>query len=283
LVPLAEIGKAAESIAGGQLDTRLANSTDPELEVIAASFNDMAATLEARIERDARFASEVSHELRSPLMTLAASVEVLENSREVLPERAQRAITLLKADVDRFQTLVEDLLEISRFDVGAITLFLEEVALGPYVELAIAATGYGDVPVVCDPDAMEAIVRLDKRRFSRVLANILDNARKYAGGATGVRVELTSSTEHPDERWARISIVDEGGGVPPDERELIFGRFSRGTESGKRASDTGVGLGLALVAEHLRLHGGRAWVQDRPDAKPGACFVVELPVVEDEG
>lgn len=282
LVPLADIGTAAEAIAGGQLDTRLAHSPDPELEVIATSFNEMASTLETRIERDARFASEVSHELRSPLMTLAASVEVLENSREELPERAQRALELLKADVDRFQTLVEDLLEISRFDVGAITLFLEEVLLPEYVELAMAASGYNDVPVLCEADALETVVRLDKRRFSRVLANLLDNAAKYAGGATAVRIERVEPPEGEEGDRARIVVEDRGNGVPVDEREMIFDRFSRGSESGNRASDTGVGLGLALVDEHVRLHGGRVWVEDRTDGQSGARFVVELPVVDEE-
>jgi two-component system sensor histidine kinase MtrB len=116
--PVGVAAHAAKAIAGGRLDTRLEPSDDPDLSVLANSFNDMAAALQTRIERDARFASDVSHELRSPLMTLSASVEVMDARRDEMPERAQAALDLLKSDVVRFQGLVEDLLEISRFDAG---------------------------------------------------------------------------------------------------------------------------------------------------------------------
>ena len=263
---------AAEAIAGGRLDTRLTVGDDPDLDVLAVPFNHMAQALEDRIDRDARFASEVSHELRSPLMTLAASVEVLENSREEIPDRAQTALDLLSADVDRFQQLVEDLLEISRFDAGAIKLHFEEVAVTEMVIQAVSVLGGSGVPVRYDEDVSSVVVRVDKRRFARVLANLLDNAAKYAGGATDVTIDVV------DDR-VQIAVSDEGPGVVQAERELIFDRFSRGSVSGKRASDSGVGLGLALVDEHMRLHGGRVWVEGRRDGAPGARFVVELPIV----
>ena len=110
--PLAEAAQAAQLIAGGRLDTRLEATDDVDLRMLANSFNDMASALQARVERDARFASDVSHELRSPLMTLAASVEVMQARRSDMPERAQTALDLLVSDVARFQGLVEDLLEI---------------------------------------------------------------------------------------------------------------------------------------------------------------------------
>jgi two-component system sensor histidine kinase MtrB len=267
------VGEAAEAIAGGRLDTRLPVGGDPDLDLIASPFNEMAQALEDRIERDARFASEVSHELRSPLMTLSASVEVLQNSREVMPERAQRALVLLSADVDRLQQLVEDLLEISRFDVGAIKLHLEDVIAVEMVIQAVSLLGGGGVPVRYEPDVGEAVVRVDKRRFGRVIANLLDNAQKYAGGATAVTVSRVG-----DE--LQIAVEDRGPGVAEDDRELVFDRFSRAGEGGNRSTDTGVGLGLALVAEHVRLHGGRVWVADRTDGEDGARFVVALPLVE---
>ena len=219
-----------------------------------------------------RFASEVSHELRSPLMTLAASVEVLENSRDEMPDRAQTALDLLSADVDRFQQLVEDLLEISRFDVGAIKLHLEEVLVAEMVIQAVSVLGGGGVPVRFDDEVSTVVVRVDKRRFARVLANLLDNADKYAGGPTSVNIELLDEV-------VQIAVEDNGNGVAEAERDVIFDRFSRGSEGGNRASDSGVGLGLALVDEHMRLHGGRVWVEDRRDGESGARFVVELPVV----
>jgi two-component system sensor histidine kinase MtrB len=293
LIPLVDVGRAAQAIAGGQLDTRLDVGSDPELEALTTSFNEMAGALQDRIERDARFASEVSHELRSPLMTLAASVEVLENSRDGMSERAQMALDLLKADVDRFQQLVEDLLEISRFDVGSVRLNLEEVILPEMVIQAVSAAGVGAVPIMYDEHVSEAIVKVDKRRFGRVIANLLDNAQKYAGGATRVEVFPAPAPEPVDETAAvaapaedteprvRIAVEDEGAGVPLEERQIIFDRFSRGSESGNRASDSGVGLGLALVEEHVKLHGGRVWVEDRADGLSGARFIIELPAVED--
>ena len=132
------MSSAAAALAGGRLDTRLEPSDDPDLRSITASFNDMAQALQERIERDARFASDVSHELRSPLMTLAASIEVLDNQRDELPERARAALDLMVADIDRFQQLVEDLLEISRFDAGVVRLELEEVHLAELVMQAVS-------------------------------------------------------------------------------------------------------------------------------------------------
>ncbi len=271
--PLLDVGTAAGAIAGGRLDTRLPEGVDPDLDLISRPFNEMAQALEDRIERDARFASEVSHELRSPLMTLAASIEVLENTRDDLPERARTALVLLSADIDRLQQLVEDLLEISRFDVGAITLHLEDVLVVELVYQSVSVLGGGGVPVIHDQDTEELVVRVDKRRFGRVIANLLDNAERYAGGATSVTVERADDS-------IRIAVEDAGNGVPEDERDIIFDRFSRGAEGGNRSTDTGVGLGLALVDEHIRLHGGRVWVEDRHDGGHGARFVVELPIVD---
>jgi two-component system, OmpR family, sensor histidine kinase MtrB len=271
--PMLDVGSAATAIAGGRLDTRLPIGNDPDLDRITEPFNDMAQALQERIERDARFASEVSHELRSPLMTLAASVEVIENHRTDLPDRARTALDLLTADVDRFQQLVEDLLEISRFDAGAIKLHLEEVAVAEMVIQAVSAVAGRAIPVRYDDDVADVIVRVDKRRFARVLANLIDNASKYADGPSGVTLERVGDA-------VRLGVEDRGPGIPEEEREVIFDRFSRGSESGKRATDSGVGLGLALVDEHVRLHGGRVWVEARPDGLDGARFVVELPIVD---
>lgn len=273
--PLLDVGRAADAIAGGRLDTRLPQGTDPDLDRLVVPFNDMAQALEVRLERDARFASEVSHELRSPLMTLAATIEVLENLRADMPERARTALDLLSADVDRFQQLVEDLLEISRFDSGAIKLHLEEVLVAEMVIQAIGVLGGGGIPVRYDEDVSHLVVRVDKRRFARVLANLVDNADRYAAGATAVTIERVAGR-------VQVAVEDRGPGVPEEERDIIFDRFSRGSEGGKRSSDSGVGLGLALVDEHVRLHGGRVWTESRRDDEPGARFVVELPIVEAE-
>jgi signal transduction histidine kinase len=276
LRPLREVGEAAEAIAGGKLETRLDTKGDEDLSGLAASFNEMAGGLEERIQRDARFASEVSHELRSPLMTLAASVEVLENARNDMPERAQTALELLSSDIHRFQNLVEDLLEISRYDVGTADLQTDAILFAEFVRAAVDVASSEDIPVEVSPEAEELIIEGDKRRLARVVANLVDNAAKYGDGVTRVEVSATADS-------ALLAVEDDGPGVPVDERFVIFDRFSRGGAGGKRGYDTGVGLGLSLVAEHVNLHRGRVWVEDCPNGSPGARFVVQLPVGLPEG
>ena len=276
LRPLADVSVAAEAIAGGRLDTRLGAVDDPDLGVLVSSFNHMAQVLEARIEQDGRFASDVSHELRSPLMTLSASIEVLSARREEMPDAsAQAAVDLMVADVGRFKQLVEDLLEISRFDAGAARLDLSEIRPGELVTQAVAWSPGPDVPIDIDSDLAGVLIRADKRRLVRVIANLLDNARKYGGGATRVELRRTPT-------GLEIAVEDGGPGVPPDERELVFDRFSRGAGSSRRSGSEGMGLGLSLVAEHIALHNGHVWVEDRPDGEEGARFVVEIPVAWDE-
>ena len=270
LRPLVGIGEAAGALATGRLDTRVEASSDADLAPLADSFNEMAAALEERIQRDARFASNVSHELRSPLMTLSASIEVLQNQRDDMPERAKAALDLMVADIDRFRQLVEDLLEISRFDAGVMHLDLEEVRLAELIMQAVSASTDADVPVDVDSDLAGVVVKADKRRLVRMIANLLDNAAKYGDGAT--RVQLRKDDDN-----VLIAVEDNGPGVPPEDRESIFYRFNRGSRAGRRLDVDGVGLGLALVAEHVRLHGGSVWVEDRSNGEHGSRFVIELP------
>ncbi|HMK12690.1 MAG TPA: HAMP domain-containing sensor histidine kinase, partial [Acidimicrobiales bacterium] len=259
--PLAQAATAAQAIAGGNLDTRLEVTDDRDLALLTTSFNEMAAALQGRIQRDARFASDVSHELRSPLMTLSASIEVLQSRRDEMPARAQAALDLLVADVARFQNLVEDLLEISRVDAGSARLNLEEVMVAELVPNAVeAASPDRRIPVSVTADVEGDTVRADKRRMVRVLANLIDNARVHGGGASLVSVEHVKGNGNGHGDTVQIAVEDSGPGVPSEERTLIFERFARGANSGRRGMGDGVGLGLALVDEHVRLHGGRVWV-----------------------
>jgi signal transduction histidine kinase len=277
--PLADAAQAAKAIAGGRLDTRLEPTDDPDLSMLSQSFNDMASALQSRVENDARFASDVSHELRSPLMTLAASAEVLQARRDELPEKAQAALDLLIADVARFQGLVEDLLEISRFDAGAIRLHTEELGLAEFVAQAVAVSSLPRTPVHVTDRGYNLIISGDKRRLARVIANLIDNARLHGGGDVTVEVSEAATDGEPiGHAW--IAVSDHGAGVPAEERALVFDRFSRGGSAGRRSTSEGAGLGLALVDEHVRMHGGRAWVEDRLDGEPGARFVIELPAEE---
>jgi signal transduction histidine kinase len=272
--PLGDVAAAAEAIAGGRLDTRLVPPADRDLASLTASFNEMAGALQERVERDARFASEVSHELRSPLMTLTASVAVLETRMDELPERARVAVELLSSDLQRFKQLVEDLLEISRFDVGTARLELDDINLVEFTRQAVSRASTEPVPIVYDPRMESRLVQVDKRRLARVLTNLVDNAAKYGDGASAIElIDLGDSVQ--------IAVEDHGPGVPVEERIVIFDRFSRGGAGGRRGSDSGVGLGLSLVTEHVHLHGGRVWVEDRADGTSGARFVVELPAEPD--
>ena len=285
LRPLTGVSKAAVAIAGGQLDTRLpAAEGDPDLAGLTSSFNRMVDQLQERIEREARFTSDVSHELRSPLTTLAASLDVLEAHADELAPRAQRALVLLGADLRRFQRMVGDLLEISRSDTGSADVSLDAVEAGELVRQSVAASARslpGDVaaPAVdVDPAVSGTLLIVDKRRFERVMANLLENAALYGGGAT--RVHAWLGPPRPDGRvGVRVEVVDHGPGLRPTERARVFERFYRGNAAGRRGAGTGSGLGLALVAEHVRLNGGLVWADEAPGG--GARFVVELPVARE--
>ena len=260
LRPLAELSSAAVRIAGGDLRARLPDQDDPDLAALAAKFNSTAHALEQRALRDARFASDISHELRSPLTTMVNAGAVLRRRREHLPGTAGTALELLTSEVDRFARMVVDLLEISRADQTDDPP-PEEIALDALVRNVIATRA--TVPLELEP----AVVLGDRRRLDRVLTNLLDNAERHAGGAVLVAVRVSGSR-------VRLEVEDAGPGVPEPLREQIFERFARGVMAGSRGDDTGSGLGLALVREHVLRLGGRVWVEDR--APRGSRFVVEL-------
>jgi signal transduction histidine kinase len=288
LRPLAAVSRAAGAIAAGDLDTRLdLEAADPDLEGITLSFNAMVDQLQERIEREARFNSDVSHELRSPLTTLAAAMEVLEADREALPPRSKRALQLLSDDLRRFQRMVGDLLEMSRAEAGSVDIFLEEVQVAELVQRSVE-TGFGHMvargpgrggppDVDIDPAVRSWRVGVDKRRFERVMVNLMENADHYGGGVTGVAVRPDAAAG--DNRRVDVIVDDEGPGIDPLERTKVFERFYRGSASGRRGTGTGTGLGLALVAEHMHVMRGEVRVESSPAG--GARFVLTLPVLPD--
>ena len=275
LRPLRNVREAAEAIAGGRLDTRLIRQSDPDLDRLSESFNEMARALEERIHRDARFASEVSHELRSPLTTLKASVGVLEARKNELSARSKTALDLLSRDLERFNRLVSELLEISGYDAGAASLELEEVNVSQFIQAA--TRNDSSITYLLPPNADSLVIDVDKRRLARTLSNLLDNARRYGYGATVIEVSTSENT-------LQIAVEDAGPGISKDEREIIFDRFSRGSTSGQRGDDGGTGLGLSLVQEDVRLHGGKVWVENLKVTKSdtGSRFVIELPTTREE-
>ncbi len=270
--PLEIVATAASEIAGGRLDTRLDSGGDSDLDSLTRAFNQMADALQARIDRDTRFASDVSHELRSPLTTMRTSIELLQGRRDELSDRGRTVLDLLDADVKRFDQMVRDLLEISRFDAGAASANVEEVRIGELVLRSIEAIGEPRFPVEIDARTAATIVAADKRRIERVIANLVNNARTHGGGVSCMSV-VPGEREH--DGTVLLIVDDSGPGVPLADRERIFDRFARGPASRRRGAVEGTGLGLSIVSEHVRLHEGSVWVEDRPGG--GARFVVALP------
>lgn len=261
LRPVRRTADAANLIREGALDRRLASEGDADLEPLINSFNSMVDGLQSRIEREARFASDVSHELRTPLAAMLAALSVAR--RRVKEPAGVEALDHLQHEADHFTSLITDLLEISRVEAGVAELVVEPVHPRELAEAAVASAGEEDVPVVVEPTAASP-VRLDKRRMSQVLVNLLQNARNYAGGATELRIS-------GDAERVRFVVDDAGPGIAPSEREHVFERFARVGDP----SVPGTGLGLSLVQEHVRLHGGTVTIADAPGG--GARFVVTVP------
>ncbi len=269
LRPLSRVADAAEDIASGGLDTRLVEESDPDLDRLAGSFNDMADAVQTRIEREARFASDVSHELRSPITALTAAVEVMDGRREEVPERTRQALDVVVGQVRRFDSMVIDLLELSRLDAGATDMNVERLDIVDLTRRIAGRYGAPDVPISVAPRTRRE-VSIDKVRYERIVGNLIENAKNHGGGAVEIQIEPAR------DKRIRIAVIDDGPGVAQGERERIFERFARGSAARHRI---GTGLGLALVAEHSSAMGGRAWVEDGKFG--GARFVVELPMAVD--
>lgn len=275
--PLEQVSLAAAAIADGNLSTRLqVTRADREVQQLTDSFNEMVSQLVDRMERDARFASDVSHELRSPLTTLATTASVLQAHRSELSGSAQESLDLLTADLAIFQSLVEDLLEMARSDAGAVPLSMETIGAVELVRQSVrsAARRHGllEPPVELAASVDEPLISVDRRRFERVMTNLIDNAHHYAGDATAVRLDYEAGQ-------LAVNVDDAGPGVPLDERETIFERFFRGRAAHDRGLARGTGLGLALVRDHVRAFGGTIQVLESPDG--GARFQILLPLVEE--
>ena len=263
--PLNLVAATAAEIAGGRLDSRLPNTTDPDLAIIVGSFNTMVDSLQQRVERDARFAADVGHELRSPLTTLVASVELLARHRDELPPRAVLAIDLVSGDLTRLQHLLDNLLHLAKADAG---LDLSEASPLPLPDLlrhTLIRSGHQEDLLHVDSQGQ---VRGDKFLLERAFANLIDNADLHGGG-------LCAVTIRSDQDSLLVLIDDAGPGVAREDRERIFDRFA--TSRAARRSTSGTGLGLALAAQTLAAHHGALWCTDRPGH--GARFVASLPRV----
>ncbi|HEX8631122.1 MAG TPA: HAMP domain-containing sensor histidine kinase [Catenuloplanes sp.] len=263
LRPLTVVADAAYEIAAGDLSARLDPAAEPDLARLTTSFNHMVDQLSQRMQRDRRFAADVSHELRSPLQTLSAAASVLIRRRSQLDERTATAAGLIADEITRFQALVNDLLELSRSDRPAQRGPVDIVELAKHT---CRSRGIADDIVHTEGDTAR-IWAVDRRRVEQLLGNLLDNAQRYGGGPIAVRLGSTDTSCY-------LEVDDEGPGVSPEDRSTIFDRFVRGRTASSRGTGDGTGLGLALVAQHAAAHAGSAVVLDRPGG--GARFRVQL-------
>jgi len=277
--PVRVAAQTAERLAGGDLAQRIPVAGEDDLALLGESFNDMANSLQHQIERleqlsrlQQRFTSDVSHELRTPLTTVRMAAEVLYSQRDTLVPDLARSTELLTNELDRFENLLADLLEISRYDAGAAVLESERVDLVGIVERAVKASEllaarYGiELRTNLPPEPVS--VEVDARRVERILRNLIGNALDHAEGQP-VEVSLGS-----DEHAVAVSVRDHGVGLRPGEAALVFNRFWRGDPSRSRLTG-GTGLGLAISLEDARLHQG--WLQAWGERGRGANFRLTLP------
>jgi signal transduction histidine kinase len=265
VAPLDGIAVASARIAGGDTATRLQATTDPDLSVIVGSFNAMVEALQERLERDARFAADVSHELRSPVTAMMATVEVLEQDSPVPGHKAE-SVALLRREVHRLSHALEQLLALGRLEAGVEAQKRQPLAMRDLLSNTLSQTHRPQT--LLDLADASMIVEGDKAALRRMLVNVLDNADIHGGGV--VRVGLVHQ-----EKWAVVTVDDAGPGVPQAERQRIFERFAR---AGSRGARPGTGLGLSLVTETVRAHGGDVRCTSSPAG--GARFIVRLPIAD---
>jgi two-component system sensor histidine kinase MtrB len=276
--PVRRAAFVAERLASGRLNERMGVRGEDDLARLAKSFNEMADSLQAQIRQleglsrlQQRFVSDVSHELRTPLTTIRMAVDLIYDSRADFDPTVARSAELLHNELDRFEELLADLLEISRFDAGAAALELDATDLRDIVARAVRsaepiAQRWGSVMTVTEHGATDAEV--DGRRVERILRNLVVNAVEHGEGRP-VEIALAG-----DDTAVAVTVRDHGVGLRPGEAALVFNRFWRADPARARTTG-GTGLGLAISLEDARLHDG--WLQAWGEPGAGSCFRLTLP------
>ena len=277
LRPVRALNRAARSMGSGRLDTRIQVRGSDELAELASTFNESAGQLERSVDalqlaeaRARRFASDVSHELRTPLAGMLAVTEVLDEDAAGLDPDTARAVRLISAETGKLAVLVEDLMEISRFDARAAELNTDEVDAAETVRKTLHHRHWNDRVRTELRDGIR--IRLDPRRFDLVVANLVGNALRH--GSEPVTVRLDRGTAENGEDVLITEVTDNGPGIRPEVLPHIFDRFYKADAARSRSS--GSGLGLAITQENVRLHGGT--VRAANGLRGGAVFTVELPL-----
>ncbi|MEW1723118.1 HAMP domain-containing sensor histidine kinase [Streptomyces sp. NPDC093109] len=271
LKPVQRLGEAARQLGEGEFGTRLRVSGTDELAELSRTFNNAAESLQkkvedmsAREESSRRFVADMSHELRTPLTALTAVTEVLEDEADSLDPMIAPAVTLVVSETRRLNVLVENLMEVTRFDAGTARLVLDDVDVADQLTACIDARAWLDA---VDLDAERGIMaRLDPRRLDVIMANLIGNALKHGGSPVRVAVR-TEGAE------LIIEVRDHGPGIPEEVLPHVFDRFYKASASRPRSE--GSGLGLSIAMENAHIHGGDITAANVPDG--GAMFVLRLP------
>lgn len=281
VVPVRSASRIAERFAEGHLSERMPVRGEDDMARLAVSFNDMAESLQRQITQleefgslQRRFTSDVSHELRTPLTTVRMAADLIYDHSEDLDPALRRSTELMVNELDRFETLLADLLEISRHDAGVAELSVEAVDLRSTVNSALSNVGHladdAKIELLVEMPDYDVIAEVDARRVERILRNLIANAIDHAEHKP-VRIRMAA-----DEDTVAVTVRDHGVGLRPGEEKLVFSRFWRSDPSRVRRSG-GTGLGLAISIEDARLHQGRLEAWGEPGQ--GACFRLTLPLV----
>ncbi|MFE5053574.1 ATP-binding protein [Streptomyces sp. NPDC056637] len=276
LKPVHRLGRAARRLGEGKLDTRLLVSGTDELADLSRTFNRTAENLEkkvadmsAREEASRRFVADMSHELRTPLTAITAVTEVLEEELDAetgsVDPMIEPAVRLVVSETRRLNDLVENLMEVTRFDAGTARLVLDHVDIADQITACIDARAWLDA---VDLDAERGIMaRIDPRRLDVIMANLIGNALKHGGSPVRVSVRLADSA-------LVIEVRDHGPGIPQDVLPHVFDRFYKASASRPRSEGSGLGLSIAL--ENAHIHGGEITAANSPEG--GAVFTFRLPL-----
>ncbi len=280
VTPVRRAATAAERLSSGHLNERMSARGHDDLALLGQSFNDMADNLQTQIRQleglsrvQQRFVSDVSHELRTPLTTIRMAADLLHSSRDEMDPVTSRSAELLHDELDRFEELLADLLEISRYDAGAAVLEQDPVDLFAIIDRVVSATESiadargSEVTVHREPD-QTAVAEVDSRRIERVLRNLVVNAIEHGEGRP---VDIWVAG---DEDAIAVLVQDHGVGLKAGEASLVFNRFWRADPARTRTTG-GSGLGLAIALEDARLH--RGWLQAWGEPGEGSRFRLTVP------
>ena len=279
VTPVRLARRVAERLSSGRLEERMHVRGDDDIARLGTSFNQMASNLQKQIRQleelsrvQRRFVSDVSHELRTPLTTVRMAGDVLHDARDRFDPVTARSAELLQKELDRFELLLTDLLEISRFDAGAAVLDLEDVNIVDVahrvVESTRALAERRHTRVVVKATDRPCIAEVDVRRVERIVRNLVTNAIDYAGSE-----DVVILVDSSDDATA-LAVRDHGVGLGPGESAMVFNRFWRADPARARTTG-GTGLGLSIALEDAHLHGG--WLQAWGQPGNGAQFRLTLP------